>query len=267
MSCVESNHLESFGVVIELQGPGDVHQVLTDYLPASRPSDRTDHDVAYEVRERRNNDTFLGYEIWRPNGTLVTREKDIGKVAQALANDLHFEIASHSTDYVFVHAGVVELHDRAIILPGRSMSGKTTLVTELLRQGATYYSDEYAVFDPDGLVHPYARQLRIRASDGTAENRPFDDFTTKVGTKPIPVGMIAALRYEKDALLEIASLGSGAAALALIDNTVRVRDEPASSVRAASTAGNAIGLEGTRGEAEEAAAMLLERAAERFSPR
>jgi hypothetical protein len=34
-----------------------------------------------------------------------------------------------------------------------SYSGKTTLVSELIRAGATYYSDEYAVIDERGRVH------------------------------------------------------------------------------------------------------------------
>ena len=36
---------------------------------------------------------------------------------------------------------------RAIVIPGRTFSGKSTLVAELVRAGATYYSDEYAVED------------------------------------------------------------------------------------------------------------------------
>ena len=32
----------------------------------------------------------------------------------------------------------------------------------MVRAGATYYSDEYAVIDDTGLVHPFARPLGIR---------------------------------------------------------------------------------------------------------
>jgi uridine kinase len=41
-----------------------------------------------------------------------------------------------------------------IAIPGRSFSGKTSLVTALVRAGAVYYSDEFAVIDRDGLVRP-----------------------------------------------------------------------------------------------------------------
>ena len=41
--------------------------------------------------------------------------------------------------------------------------------TELVRAGATYYSDEYAVFDSRGRVHPFAQQLAQRLGDGADE--------------------------------------------------------------------------------------------------
>ncbi len=252
-------------MVIELEGPGTLHELLLDTLPSARPSTATTHHVAYEVRKRTADGTTLGWEVWRSDGTLIIRAKEPETVARGLTDAVHFEIASHATDHVFIHAGVVGWHDQAIVIPGRSMSGKTTLVIELLRQGASYYSDEYAVIDTDGLVHPYARELRVRSGDGSAENKPFGNFTTHLGRMPIPLGMIAVLHYEEGAELRLSRLGPGAAALALIDNTIRVRDEPASSVRAASMAGRALGIEGVRGEAAEAAATLLERASHAFS--
>jgi len=264
MSLVESYRIESFGVVIDLQGPTIVGQALDDYLPDLAPSDAARSHMSYEVRERTHGRATLGFEVWRPDGTLVTRAQDPDTVARNLANDLHFQIASRSVEFVFVHAGVVAWNEMAIVLPGRSMSGKTSLVAALLERGATYYSDEYAVFDRDGLVHPYARPLRVRSADGETRNVPVSDLTSRVGLTPIPVGLIAVVRFEADSVIDVAAINSGAAALALIDNTVRVRDAPGPSIRAATTAGHAFSIEGTRGEADEAAEMLLEHAAERF---
>ena len=58
--------------------------------------------------------------------------------------------------------------DRALLIPGATFTGKTTLVQALVQAGATYYSDEYAVLDDAGLVHPYPRPLSIRSTDGSA---------------------------------------------------------------------------------------------------
>ena len=249
--------IESFGVVIELHGPSQICRALGRHLPAVRPSTSERCDLTYEIRERTDGAHTLGYEVWRADGTLLTRVREAEVAARNLSKELQFEIASKSADYVFIHAGVVEWNGRAIVLPGRSMSGKTTLVTELLRQGATYYSDEYAVVDHDGGIHPYARPLRIRSIDGQTNSAPPSDFTQRIGTSPIAVGVVGILRFEPAALLDVGTVTSGTAALALVNNTVRAREAPARSIRAASLAGNATSLAGIRGEAEEAAAMLL----------
>ena len=71
-----------------------------------------------------------------------------------------------------MHAGVVGWNGRALLLPGRTLSGKTTLVAELLRAGATYYSDELAVLDARGRVHPFPKPLAIREKGDASGERP-----------------------------------------------------------------------------------------------
>src|SRR6266852_1979709 len=66
---------------------------------------------------------------------------------EALEADMDFYLAQAARQRLFVHAGVVAWKGRAIVIPGRSQSGKTTLVRAFLQAGASYYSDEYAVFD------------------------------------------------------------------------------------------------------------------------
>jgi hypothetical protein len=80
----------------------------------------------------------------------------------------HFErrvrltVAEFAIGKVFLHAGVVAWNNRALIIPAKSFQGKTTLVAELVKKGAVYYSDEYAVLDEDGLVHPFPKKLSMR---------------------------------------------------------------------------------------------------------
>src|SRR5262249_11169057 len=80
-----------------------------------------------------------------------------------LDTQLQLHLGVSAPDPVFVHAGVVAHQGSAIVLPGASFAGKTTLVATLVDAGATYYSDEFAVIDERGLVHPYAKALSIRA--------------------------------------------------------------------------------------------------------
>ena len=74
-------------------------------------------------------------------------------ILDTLESDLQLHVAEQARRRLFVHAGVVGWKGRAIVIPGRSFTGKTTLVAELVRAGASYYSDEYALIDSRGKIH------------------------------------------------------------------------------------------------------------------
>ena len=93
-------------------------------------------------------------------------------VLDAFESHVQLTVAEYAPRRIFVHAGVVGWKDRAILIPGLSHSGKTTLVDQLIRAGATYYSDEYAVLDARGRVHPYPRALGMRLP-GSDQQRKF----------------------------------------------------------------------------------------------
>ena len=98
---------------------------------------------------------------------------------------------------VFLHCGVVRLQDQAWLFPGLSKAGKSTLVLELCQRGAAFYSDEYAVFDEDGLVHSYPRALWTRVTRKKRE--PTDP--RKLGWSetfgPIPPARVYLCPYKK----------------------------------------------------------------------
>lgn len=68
------------------------------------------------------------------------------------------------TDLTAVHAGAVRIGGYAVLLPGSTNTGKSALVAELLRLGAEYLSDEYALIDAKGQVHSYPRPRLLRNS-------------------------------------------------------------------------------------------------------
>ena len=96
----------------------------------------------------------------------LARTRDTDKALEALEDHLQLYVAEHAPRRVFVHAGVVGWRGKAIVIPGRTHTGKSTLVKALVEAGATYYSDEYAVLDKRGRVHPYARPLSMRPIGG-----------------------------------------------------------------------------------------------------
>src|SRR5215213_192989 len=83
------------------------------------------------------------YSLAYANSTRLARTMDMDSVFSEIGLDLKFHFAEAARRKVFVHAGVVGWQGRAVVIPGRCFTGKTTLVAELVRAGATYYSDEY----------------------------------------------------------------------------------------------------------------------------
>lgn len=174
----------------------------------------------------------------------------------ALDGSVRTLVAVHAPGLVFIHAGVVAFDGRVIVMPGRSFAGKTTLVAALLGSGATYLSDEYAPIDADGLVHPYPRRLSLRVDGGRREVSASEmGGSTAMG--PLPVGLVAAIRFRAGASWQVTDADQAACAEALLDNAVAARIRPAEVLAtSARVARSARFLTGVRGEAADAAQHL-----------
>lgn len=190
----------------------------------------------------------------------LARTMDLEEALGTLESDLQLYVASAARDRVFVHAGAVGWRGRAIVLPGRSCSGKTSLVAALVRAGATYYSDEYAVLDVRGRVHPYPKPLSIREGPDARPRKCPAEALGVVGVKPLPVGLVVVSRFEPHARWRPRLLSPGEAILELLANTVSARVRPR---RALATLDQVVrqapAVKGKRGEAEQVAAAVLDR--------
>ena len=130
----------------------------------------------------------------------LARSLDVDEVFNTLESDLRLFVAEVARHRVFVHAGVVGWKGRAIVIPGRSFSGKSTLVAELVKAGATYYSDEYAVFDSRGRVHPFLKPLEIRAQGDTRQSKVHvNELGGQAGHTPLRVGLVVVTRFKAGA--------------------------------------------------------------------
>ncbi len=191
----------------------------------------------------------------------LARTLDLDQLFESLESDLQLTIAGTAQGRLFVHAGVVGWRGRAIVLPGRTRTGKTTLVAALVRAGATYYSDEYAVFDARGRVHPYPKPLSIRqAANGRARKCPPEALGGLSGTKPLPVGLVAVTGYQPGGGWRPRLLSPGQATLELLANTVAARRRPKAALATLQeVVSQAPALKGTRGEAEEMVQAILDK--------
>jgi len=192
----------------------------------------------------------------------VVRATDPDGAVRALDAQLRATIALHAPGHVFVHAGVVALGSRAIVLPGSSLAGKTTLVAALIRRGAAYYSDEFAVLDADGLVYPYAKPLSIRGPDGRATRTPAAALGAVSAGEPAPIGMIAVTAYRPGSDWAPQPISAGAAMLELLQNAIPARTRPEQTMACARAAvSGAEAWSTARGEAEQAAEWIADRMA------
>lgn len=183
----------------------------------------------------------------------LARTSDLDSVLETLEADLHLHVAEFATDGLFVHAGVVGWRGRAIVIPGRTFTGKSTLVAALLRAGATYYSDEYAIFDGQGRVHPFPRPLSLRGKHNErARKISPESLGARTGKEPLPVGLVAAMRYRPGARWRPRPLSQGKALLTLLANTVPARRQPEAMLRTlAKVVRNAEAVSAVRNEAAE----------------
>lgn len=236
-------------------------RLLTRLPPGARPHDVRVVNHLYSLTGFANNSNGrvhrfnLGY--W--NLARFARTRSFEDLLDQFESHLQLTVAEYAPRRIFVHAGVVGFKGRAIVIPGMSFSGKSTLVAALLRVGATYYSDEYAVIDERGRVHPYARDLRIRTAESTGVERlrP-EQFGAGTGSKPLQVGLVVSTNFKDGARWRPRELTKGKAVLELLANTVSARSQPEMALSFLPKAlESARILKGVRGEASEIVESIL----------
>jgi hypothetical protein len=255
-SAVESVAVEAFGVTVAVSADPEHLAAVRDFLP---PCARPVRDPPKRGRFALVKDTGDGLLSIACDGQKITAPFDLRLALGVLDAELRMYIALHAPEHVFVHAGVVGMGGRAIVLPGRSFAGKTTLVAALVQAGAEYWSDEYAVLDADGLVHPYPKPLSVRI-DATrvTEERPIESLGGRAGDRPLPVALIAFTSYRPGVAWALHPCTAGEGAVKLLEHSIAARSRPEqvlAAVRRAAT--DAAILEGDRGNANEAATALL----------
>jgi len=198
----------------------------------------------------------------------VVRTDAPAEAARQIRHDAEFRVALHAPDRLFLHAAAVAWQGRAIVIPGHSHAGKSTLTAALLRAGAGYLSDEYAVLDAEGVVHPFARPLHMRPpTPGPSREVPAAVYGGRTIEEPLPIGMVISTAYRKGARWRPRTMTRGEVALTLFERAVVAQTRPAYTLAqiATATRGDVVGLRGWRGDADETAARILEHATRAFA--
>ncbi len=248
---------EAFGVQVEVTfGDAELERVVDEILPPGRTPCRAGASAGRFGLSRTGEDsyevTFAGFPSLAP--------ATLDVALTMLDAQMRLFIAANAREWLFVHAGVVARGGRALVAPGDSSSGKTTLVRALVSAGATYYSDEYAVLDETGRVHPYPRPLSIRSGDGgeVREHQAAGNGAA-AGQDSASLAMAVVTRYRNGVEWQPKRLSSGHGLIALLANTVPAQERPEESLRTLRRAmERTTVLQGDRGEAAEIAGALLE---------
>jgi len=228
------------------------------WRPATQPTVRRLYSVI--VGGPTGREGVRRFNILYSAGVRLVRTHDFDEVLRNLELDLEVYIGDHARRRTFVHAGVVGWNGQAIVIPGRSFSGKSSLVKALVKAGADYYSDEFAVLDERGRVHPYPIPLAMRpARDGDrAVKYRVEELGGVAGTRPLPVGLVLVTRYVGGARFRPRPLSAGRAVLELLTHTLPARRRPERVLDALTQAvAQASVLRGPRGEADETARQIL----------
>jgi hypothetical protein len=254
--------VESFGVRIGLRtSVQEAIATAARRLPPGRALPAGRVDLLYSLAVgghgprpgmRRSHRLYCG-------ATRIARSLDLESVLDSLESHARLLVAARSRRGVFLHAGAVAWRGRAIVLPGASGSGKTTLVAELVRAGAGYLSDEFAVIRGHRVV-PYPKALSVRDPHERGRQKPLS--VSSLGgwqeQKAIPIGLVVLTGFKRGASWRMRALPPGRALQSLLSHAVQARIAPGEVLATLEALVRVVlVVRGARGEAREAARRLL----------
>jgi hypothetical protein len=247
--------IAAYGLIVTIDtDEPDLFRLLDQHLPAFPAASTTaSPSLAYRLSTDGEQRVVI-----RDHETVVVA-RDLDTACRYLVHDLQSMIATRAPGLTLVHAGVVASGRRALILPGRSGAGKTTLVAALVAAGAEYGSDEFAAVDREARVHAYARPLAFRsATSGDARIAP-GALGARVLSEPLPVGAILFTTFVPGAVMALRPLPVSEVVLGLLQHAPGARDNPTKTIAIlGAVAAGARGLTGPRGEATDAVAAVAD---------
>lgn len=254
-------YLESYGVKIGVSSNSaealeNVKKAVAIYLP----------ECFREIAETDTKHRFIF--VWNAgekdtlykNGEKIFSRESRKTSVDSVASQVRLTVAEFAVQRVFVHAGVVSRKGKAIMIPGRSFRGKTALTAALVKRGAVYYSDEYAILDADGFLHPFPKMLSVRGEidDYKQVDYPVEKFGGVAGTEKIAVGMVLVTEYQAKARWNPKFLSAANGIIEVIKHTVPIRQNPQFTLEVLNKiAAKAVFVKSKRGDVAQSADLIL----------
>jgi HprK-related kinase A len=116
---------------------------------------------------------------------------------------LNWCVTSHAHQFVIIHAGIVARDDRAILMPGASGVGKSSLTAALCARGWRLLSDELALIDlADGMAYPMPRPISVKNAAITSLGAFWPEMRVGCRVRETRKGELALLRPPEASVAE-----------------------------------------------------------------
>ena len=253
--------LSAFGAVVEITSPDrETLEQCTATLPGYwlKAGDRRPDicfDITTPIHEPEEERQFLFLENGIPLGVTIN-----GTQTQSLlSRRVDYFLGAYARDCAFLHSGIVLHEGRAILIPGISHAGKSTLTAALVQIGAQYVSDDTAVIDRAGRAYFLSRESNLREDVAELFDLPSAAHSECLREGTVPVSAIMLLKYHKSKTsLELCPLSKGETLLRLLANSMNGRHQPETVIQCCAAAvRQAICYAGVRGEAETVAPLIM----------
>lgn len=156
--------------------------------------------------------------------------------------DINRGVVERLDGFLALHSGAVAWDGRGVVLPAPPNSGKTTLTAGLTAAGFDYLTDEAALLDAEGQLHPFPRPFTmspesVEAIQGLRDRLPpeyreyagpqfqvaADQLRPGAVGKPCRVAYVVAPRYERGGPTALEAMSRTEALLWLAENSFNFR--------------------------------------------
>ena len=164
-SCGTGNSPHYFRVgVIDIAITSELPGVLSEYTELYHQCriPRSDRAINLSVHRERSRYTLGRRYVIRGDGERMFSVRKLEEVLPHLEWAVNWRIVKEFHSYLQLHSGVVQRNGAGFVFPASPGSGKTTLCCGLLARGWKYLSDEFALIDPQGNLHPYPKALCVK---------------------------------------------------------------------------------------------------------
>ena len=182
LHCTARGHL--FDVELDADVPTSVDELLQSVLADALHRDPV-RGAALALRR-----SAAGTWSVERDGAIEMSGAHLSEVVNALQRAMTDLVVESSPSLLSFHAAGVAYEGRALVLPGASGSGKTSMCMRLLEHGFSYMSDESIAVDANGALLGYPKPLGLklprRTLDGVdAGGLDLDGLALDGGGEPI----------------------------------------------------------------------------------